>query len=425
MNDKLRIALLSEHASPAVLLGSEDAGGQNVYVDEISRSLGRLGYNVDIYTRRTSADVPEVIDWAPGIRLVNLRAGPTQFIAKDALWPLMPAFRDAFLDFIRREGTRYDLLHANFWMSGWVATELRCLLGIPAVQIFHAMGKMKRRHQGIEDTSPQDRIDIELAIVREVDALIAPCPSECTELIENYQASPDKVTVIPLGTNTETFRPVLRDEARRRIGLNTYDPVIVYVGRMLPRKDVRNLVHAVGMLAERGDAISGATRLLLVGGESEDLDSAITPEISVLQQLAESLNIANRVHFTGNKQPNVLGDYYSSGDVVVTTPWYEPFGLTPLEAMACGRPVVGSAIGGLAFTIEDGITGYLVPPRDPEALANRLHYLLTHPTLCIQMGYAARARVEQQFTWPIVAQSTAALYEKVARNVVMPLRKET
>ncbi|MBV9786976.1 MAG: glycosyltransferase [Chloroflexi bacterium] len=408
MRSPARIAFLSEHASPVALLGSTDAGGQNVYVDELSRNLASLGYAVDVFTRRESVDVPEIIEWAPGVRVINLSAGPPRVLPKDDLWPLMPAFRDALLDFMARDGVRYDLIHGNFWMSGWVAADLRQRLGVPAVQIFHAMGMTKRRHQGAADTSPDDRIEAERAVVQGVDRLIAQCPAEQTELIDDYGADPDKVVIVPSAVNVERFKPVPLAEARRYVGLNEQDLVIAYVGRMLPRKDVRNLVRAVGLLVQRVDL---PIKLLLVGGETAEPDPAATPEIGVLQTIAAELGIADRLHFTGQRQPDTLRYYYSAGDVVVTTPWYEPYGLTPLEGMACGRPVIGSAVGGITFTIADGETGLLVPPRDPEALAERLRQLLVNPELRDRMGRAARRRVEQEFTWPTVAERTAALYE--------------
>ena len=173
-----RIAFLSEHASPMALLGSEDAGGQNVYVDEVSRNLGRLGHTVDVFTRRDNPNLPEVVEWAPGVRIVNLAVGPAEFVLKDKLWPLMPAFRDALLQFMLRDSARYDIVHGNFWMSGWVAAELGLRLGIPVVQIFHATGLTKRRYQGEADTSPDERIDVERDVVRTVEWLIAQCPAE-------------------------------------------------------------------------------------------------------------------------------------------------------------------------------------------------------------------------------------------------------
>jgi D-inositol-3-phosphate glycosyltransferase len=425
MDRSLRVAFLSEHASPVALRGSQDAGGQNVYVDQVGRNLARLGCAVDVFTRRDSSDLPEVIDWAPGVRIVNLTAGPPRFLLKDDLWPFMPEFRDAFLRFMVRDGAHYDLLHGNFWMSGAVAVDLGRRLGVPVVQIFHAMGKTKRRHQADADRSPPERVGVELEVIREADRLIAQCPSERSELVDDYATDPGKVVVIPSGVDIETFRPVTREEVRQRIGLEPDGLVVAYVGRMLPRKDVRNIVRAVALLKGRTAAPTSGRRalpqLLLVGGETVEPDPVATPEIGELQQLSSELGIADRVRFTGKRQTNELRYYYGAGDVVVTTPWYEPFGLTPLEAMACGRPVVGSAVGGITFTIEHGITGFLVPPRDPAALAARLRSLLFDPDLQDRMGRVARARVERHFTWSAVAAHTAALYRTLLAQRGRPM----
>ena len=416
MKKPTRIAFLSEHASPVALLGGVDAGGQNVYVDEVSRNLARLGYVVDVFTRRDAEDAPEIIEWALNVRIINLKAGPATFLLKDNLWQFMPAFRDAFLDFSERNELRYDLLHSNFWMSGWVASELQRHLNIPAIQIFHAMGKTKQMHQGSADTSPQGRIEVESQIIRSVERIIAQCPSELAELVDDYGANPEKVVVIPSAVNTHVFHPVLMEEARKIVGVAQDAFVIAYVGRMVPRKDVRNVVRAMGLLVQQ--CLQSTTKLppvhlLLVGGETIEPDPIATPEIGVLQQLVAELGIAEYVSFVGKRQQDTLYNYYSAGNVDVTTPWYEPFGLTPLEGMACGRPVIGSAVGGITYTIVDGETGFLVPPRDPQALAERLYQLLTQPELCERMGVAARKRVECEFTWETVARRTADLYETV------------
>lgn len=402
------LALLSEHASPLANLGSEDAGGQNVYVAELSRALARRGLAVDIFTRRDRPDLPEVVDWEPGVRVIHLAAGPVRFLPKDALWPLMPEFRASFLRFARTQPP-YALLHGNFWMAGAVAVAAGSILSLPVVQIFHATGKTKRRFQGEADTSPAERIAVEEAVVRGADRLIAQCPAEEAELVGEYGANPARVAVIPSAVNIERFSPVPREEARRRIGLDEAGPVVVYVGRMLPRKDVRNVIEAVARLEN--------VTLLLVGGETAEPDPQRTPEIGVLQALARERGIAHRVCFVGKRQPDELAYYYAAGDVAVTTPWYEPFGLTPLEAMACGRPVIGSAVGGIAFTIRAGETGFLVPPRDPEALAARLRQVLGNDSLRARLGAAARRRVEREFTWDVVAERTARLYESLGCRV--------
>lgn len=408
MDSPTRIAMVSEHASPLALLGSEDAGGQNVYIDEVSRNLGALGYAVDIFTRADSAILPEVVDWAPGVRVIHVVAGPRSAIPKDEIWPHMGAFTRGILSFMLRSGERYDLLHGHFWMSGWAVARLGQRLELPTVQIFHATGITKRRHQGAADTSPDERIAVEREVVAKVERLIAQCPAEHAELIDEYDADPARVCIIPSAVNVERFRPVPRAEALAAIGLpDDGTPTVVYVGRMLPRKDVRNLLHAAARLVHgRGMAL----RVLLVGGEQ----GAGTPhgdEVERLRALAAELGIAEQTIFFGKRQPDELRSYYSAGDVAVSTPWYEPYGLTPLEAMACGRPIVVSAVGGLTFTVQDGLTGLHVPPRDPERLADALHTLLTQPHRRELMGRAALARVQREFTWATTAHRTAALYE--------------
>ena len=429
MEKVIRIAFLSEHASPVALLGGEDAGGQNVYVDEVSRNLGRLGYAVDVFTRRDNPDAPEIIEWASNVRIINLTAGPATFLLKDELWQFMPAFRDALLDFIERNETPYDLLHGNFWMSGWVATELQNRLNIPAIQIFHAMGKTKQKHQGSADTSPQERIDVESQIIRSVQCMIAQCPSEWAELVHDYGADPARVEIIPSAVNTRVFHPIPQAEARQRLGLAQDAFIVVYVGRMLPRKDVRNVVRGMAQLVQdckHQTAMYGTTfpplHLLLVGGETTEPDAHATPEFAVLQQLIAELGISEYVTFVGKRQQNVLHIYYCAGNVSVTTPWYEPFGLTPLEGMACGRPVIGSAVGGITYTVADEETGFLVPPQSPNALAERLYQLLIEPERCIRMGQAARERVEREFSWETVAQRTSKLYESVLAAHRQPLQ---
>ncbi|HEX2281219.1 MAG TPA: glycosyltransferase, partial [Thermomicrobiales bacterium] len=262
------------------------------------------------------------------------------------------------------------------------------------------------------DTSPDGRIDVEMDVIRRVDRLIAQCPSERHELVEDYGADPSKVVIVPSGVNVDRFRPVDRNQARGRLGIKPDTFVIAYVGRMLPRKDVRNVVRAAALLIEQ---VEHPVQLLLVGGDTDDPDPELTPEIGELQSLAGELGILEHLIFTGRRQPDDLRNYYGAGDVAVTTPWYEPYGLTPLEAMACGVPVIGSAVGGITFTVKDGETGFLVPPRDPAALARKLRYLLERPEERRRMGHAARRRVEREFTWPVVAQRTAALYRDQLR----------
>lgn len=409
-----RVAMISEHASPLALLGGVDAGGQNVYVDAVSRHLGDHGYAADVFTVWNDREQPEVTQLTDTVRVVNI-AVSDQPQPKDALWPLMPAFRDGIQAFAGRNGQTYDLIHGNFWMSGWAAAELQDVWSIPAVEIFHATGITKRREQGEADTSPGERIAVECDIVHRVDRVIAQCPAERDELVEEYDADAARISLIPSAVDPERYRPVSQAEARASLGLDPDAELIVYVGRVIPRKDIRNVVRGLARLGElrRARGIHSVPTLLIVGGETAEPDVQATPEIGVLQDIARDLGVGCHVRFMGRRQPSELYRWYSAADVAVTTPWYEPFGLTPLEAMACGTPVIGSAVGGITFTIADGETGFLVPPRDPDALACCLDTLLGDRELRLRMGAAGVARVVHFFSWSRVGAETAALYDQV------------
>jgi len=401
----MRLAMISEHASPLASLGGEDSGGQNVYVAELARRLGEIGHEVDVFTRWDSELLPPVVSFAEGVRVVNLPAGPARSVPKDNLFPFMARFRDAFYRFARRESTVYDLVHANFWMSGWMACEAKRDLGLPFAQTFHALGEIKRREQGVADTSPPERRMVEFRILEEMDLVLATCPAEVEELTTLYDADPTRLTLVPCGVDARTFRPVERKEARGTLGLPDR-PTVVYVGRLVPRKGVDTLVEAFALLPRRLDA-----QLVIVGGEPETGDS---PEAKRLSVLARKLKVAKRVTFVGSRPQRELHCYYGAADVAVSVPHYEPFGMTPLEAMACATPVVGSKVGGIKTSVSDGKTGYLVPPKVPEALAGRLLRLLSDGELNACMGRAARRRIEEHYTWGHVATLAAAAFSVVA-----------
>ncbi len=401
----MRLALISEHASPLAALGGEDSGGQNVYVAELSRRLGNMGHRVDVFTRRDDRFLPKVVPLESGVRVVHLPAGPAKSISKDDLLPFMSEFRDAFYEFASREPAAYDLVHANFWMSGWVACEAKRDLGLPFAQTFHALGEIKKREQGAADTSPPERQAAEFRILEEVDRVLATCPAEVEELTDLYGADPTRLTLVPCGVDVRKFRPIDRSKARKRIALPD-KPTIVYVGRLVPRKGVDTLVEAFALLPPRLDA-----RLVIVGGEP---GVEISPETKRLSTLAEKLEVREKITFTGSRPQAELRRYYGAADVAVTVPHYEPFGMTPLEAMACGTPVVGSHVGGIKTSVVDGKTGYLVPPKDPEALAGRLLHLLSDGELRDRMGRAARRRIKEHYTWERVARLAAAAFAEVA-----------
>ncbi len=411
------IALISEHASPLAAVGGIDAGGQNIYVAQVARELGRLGYDVDVFTRRDSERLPQVVDYAPGVRVINVPAGPAAYVRKEEMLPLMDEFCDYVCDFARRKGG-YLLSHANFFMSGLASLKLKECLSVPYVVTFHALGRVRRQHQREADQFPAARMAIEDETIARADGIVAECPQDHRDLTTLYRADEHRIAVIPCGFDRGEFWPITKPFARRALGFNTQEPLLVNVGRLAPRKGLDNLIRGLGRLTHRHEMNA---RLVLVGGNSDLPDPALTPEIARLQAIAEEEGVARQVVFTGRRSREFLKLYYSAADIFCTTPWYEPFGITPLEAMACGTPVIGSDVGGIRFSVADGVSGFLVPPNDPDALAARAAELLADPARMREMGRAGVQRVQAQFTWPKVARAISAFYERVL-GVRMPRR---
>lgn len=405
-----RIALISEHASPLAVLGGVDGGGQNVYVGEVAKNLSDLGYEVDVFTRRDSELLPETAEWVNGVRIIHVPAGPPEFVRKEQLLDYMDEFTAYVFDFCALRNNRPELIHANFWMSGLVAAEVKRALDIPFVITFHALGRVRRHHQKDDDEFPDERFKVEDRIVCQADHIIAECPQEEEDLIRFYNADPSKITIIPGGFDPAEFWPIGKALARVALGLRSDERVILQLGRMVPRKGVDTVVRGFGRLV---NCHGIDAKLMIVGGDSENPDSATTPELARLRSIAEEEGVADSVIFTGRKGREALRWYYSAADVFVTTPWYEPFGITPVEAMACGTPVVGSNVGGIKFTVRDGETGYVVPPNDPDALAERIAHLYRHPKLMNAFSRQAIRRTNDLFNWPKVTMSIAATYEDI------------
>ncbi|SEL52665.1 phosphoheptose isomerase [Chitinophaga rupis] len=405
---KSRIAFISEHASPLSTIGGVDAGGQNVYVGELARQLVKKGYEVDIFTRRENAQLPQCLQWATGVRIVHVDAGPAQIIPKEQLLPYMAAFRDNMIRFIQEHGITYKLVHANFFMSAQVAVDLKQMLHIPFVVTFHALGHIRRLHQGEQDKFPAERITIEKEAIRQADCIIAECPQDKEDLMQYYQAPANKISIIPGGVNPDEMYPVDKQIARMRLKLAPQEIVLLQLGRMVPRKGVDNVIAALPKLKYTGAKV----RLIIVGGE----DGARDPEIARLKQLAKDLGVAACVTFAGQRTRDELKYYYAAADLFITTPWYEPFGITPLEAMACGTPVIGANVGGIKYSVLDGKTGLLVPPQNPDALAEKISELLLNRTLLQEMSANAVKRVQTLFTWQRVAHLMNNVYEKVILN---------
>jgi glycosyltransferase involved in cell wall biosynthesis len=405
---KRKIAIISEHASPLALLGSVDNGGQNVYVAEISKELARQGHIVDVYTRKDSTDIQPVTKWECGIRIIHIKAGPEKFVEKEKLLQYMNEFTINMIRFIRGNDLSYDIIHANFFMSGLVASNIKRELNIPYVITFHALGLVRLAHQKEMDKFPAKRCAIETFLMKDADKLIAECPQDRDDLINYYNADPSKISTIPCGFNPAEFYPIVKKEARRKLGLSTNETILLQLGRMVPRKGVDNVIKALGALKKTKNV-----KLLIVGGESEDPNPELTAEIGRLQKIAAKEKVVDKIIFTGKKCRDMLKYYYAAADIFITTPWYEPFGITPLEAMACGTPVIGANVGGIKYSVADGKTGLLVPPHDPQTLAEKIEALIADKKLLTTMKVNAEKRVKRLFTWEKITTAISMLYEHV------------
>jgi D-inositol-3-phosphate glycosyltransferase len=416
----MRIAMVSEHASPlacvadtahrapgehtaAAGIGAVDAGGQNVHVHALATALGRAGHEVVVHTRRTDTTTPQRVPLAPGVVVDHVPAGPAIELGKDDLLEHMGEFAAV----LGRQWTARppDIAHAHFWMSGLAALDAGLATGVPVTQTFHALGSVKRRHQGARDTSPAERVARESDLAASVDRVIATCHDEVAELVA-LGVSADRIDVVPCGVDVGHFTPA---PGLDHPGPGQHAPRIVTVSRLVPRKGVDTVVRALGRLAGH---TGPAPELVVAGGPTAaTLDD--DAEVARLRAIATAEGVADRVHFVGRVAPAEMPALLRSADVVACLPAYEPFGLVPLEAMACGRPVVASRVGGLADTVVDGHTGLHVPPGDADAAARAIGALLADPARAGRMGRAGRARAEACYGWDRVATATEAVYRDV------------
>ena len=394
----MRIAMISEHASPLAALGGIDAGGQNAHVAELTGALAAQGHEVRVYTRRDSPDLPAVVPLGQRVDVVHVPAGPATVLPKDDLLPYMGRFAE-FLAADWRDEWRPDVAHAHFWMSGLAAVTAGRITGVPVAQTYHALGSVKRRHQGTADTSPPRRIAYERELGRAVDRVVVQCQDEIRELIR-LGVPRSQMSLVPSGVNTDRFSPdgpaAPREPGRARI---------LTVARLVERKGVEDLIRALPTVPR--------AELVVVGGPPEG-DLAGDPYARRLLRLAESCGVAGRVRLAGAVPAHEMPKWYRSADVVAATPWYEPFGLTALEAMACGVPVVATAVGGLADTVVDGITGDLVPPRDPVVLGAALRRLVGDDVRRVSYAAASVDRALHSYAWPRIAARLADVYASVA-----------
>jgi D-inositol-3-phosphate glycosyltransferase len=395
---RLRLALVSAHGSPLAALGGKETGGLNVYVGEISRALARLGVAVDIFSRRRDAAAPDVRALAPGVRLIEIAAGPAAELDKNEVFWHLSEFVLNVLQFAEREGRAYNLIYSHYWLSGGVGRLLQSRWGVPHATMFHTTGLVKNLARVGEGEKPL-RIETERKIVARADRVIAASPHDRAQLLRHYRAPAERVEVVPCGVDLDQFRPRDRDAARAALGLGP-GKVALFVGRPDPVKGLEIFFGALGELEERDQV-----RAVVVGGEDE---AALAP----FRARAAALGIAERVRFDGAQPHERLPLYYNAADVCVVPSYVETFGLVAVEAMACGTPVIAARVGGLISSVRDGETGFLIPWRCPGPFAERLEILLGNDALRARFAEACRPAVTR-FAWPAVAETLLGVFERL------------
>jgi len=409
----VNIAMLSYHTCPLATLGGKDTGGMNVYVRDLTMELGRMDIHVDVFTRSQDEHVPHVLhDLGFGNRVVHVPAGPEVPLPKRELAGYIPQFVDGVRQFAEEKRIKYDLLHSHYWMSGLAAGALSDLWsGVPILQMFHTLGEMKNRVARSEaEREGAYRLDGERQVLARADRIIAATLAEQAQLEWLYKADTRKVTVIPPGVDTSHFYPIPADEARQYIGLTPDARMILFVGRIEPLKGVATLIRAVACLRLKN--LKEPVHLAVIGGDPEAAPAEISEEMVRLQKLCDDLTVGKMVVFLGKRGQDTLPYYYSAAEVVVMPSHYESFGMVALEAMACGTPVIASQVGGLAFLVQDGVTGYTVPDGDDDILCEKLALILGEESLRQRMGRNA-AEYARNYDWEKIAKQIVGVYEEL------------
>ena len=396
------------HTSPLDQAGTGDAGGMNIYVVEAAQNMAAQGVKVDIFTRRTNSEIADVVDVAPGVRVIQLNVGPVTGVTKEQLPKMIPDLSAAFKETLSKEN--YDVIHSHYWISGKVAMPVSKELKIPLVHTMHTMARVKNLNLAEGETpEPMIRVQGETQIVAAADTLVANTDAEAASLVSLYEACPDNVSVVSPGVNLKVFTPGAgRANAREIVGLDKDAHIITFVGRIQPHKGPEVLIRSIAELVSHSPHLRTKLIVNIIGGAS----GANQSEVERLKELTTWLGIDDVVRFAPPVLREELPNWYRASDLVCVPSYSESFGLVALEAQACGTPVVATAVGGLRTAVADGISGVLVDGHDPRAWSSVLARLLQEPQrrVLLSMGAVEHA---SHFGWDATSRGTLDIYDRV------------
>ena len=407
--------MLTVHTSPLSLLGGKDAGGLNVYVRDLASQLAERGIDVDIFTRRFDPSTPSLVNVRSGVNVISIDAGPADVIPKDELYCFLPDFASEMALYSLRNGTRYDVVHSHYWLSGRAAQLLQRYWPVPTIHTYHTLAHLKNAVTGVEQHESTLRLTVERQLLEALDHFVAPNPDELAELVWGLGARSSKICTIPPGIDLDRFYPVDASQARRELRLPDV-PLVLYVGRIDPIKDLPTLLRAFARV--RQSMSSGPDpKLLIIGGSAIETAQGMElgTDLQAVHSQAEQLGIADDIIFRGAQPQDLLPLYYAASTVCAVPSLYESFGLVAVEAMACGLPVVATRVGGMKFTVEENYSGLLVPRSDDVAMADALRRVLEDRDFRATLQVGAR-QAAIRFSWHTVGSAVLNLYEALAEG---------
>lgn len=401
------VAFLTVHTSPLVQPGSGDAGGMNVYIDELARTMVDRGVLVEVFTRATSLSQPAEVEVEPGYRVVHVPAGPPSVLPMIELPATVQPFADGVIE--RMQGGAHDIVHSHYWLSGWAGLVIKRSTGIPLANSFHTLGRVKdaTRRAG-EPAESLVRIAAEHDVIAGSDCVIASTPFEAEDLARRYGANPARLCVTHPGVNHDVFAPGSQLAARRALGWDAR-PVVLFVGRIQPLKGLDVALEAFARIRmEISDA-----RMVVVGGPSGAQGDA---ELERIRTRVDGLGLDGCVGFVPSRPHQEIAGYYQAADVLLVPSRSESFGLVAAEAQACGLPVVAARVGGLAYTVEDGVSGFLIDGWDPHGFASAACKILLDRGLADRLSRGA-IEFATRYSWKVAADRLLELYSGISGGV--------
>ena len=400
-------------------LGKPDTGGQVLYVLELSRSLARLGYHVDILTRRFE-DQPRNEHVGTGVTLWRVPCGGDEFIPKEHMHEYVPQWVTGVKQFIRAKRRRYAFISSHYWDAGIAGQMLSHDLGIPHLHTPHSIGAWKRDNM---DGDPEEldriynfktRMRKEKVVYDDCDLLTATTPQQRDILAgSDYDTPYDKIHVIPAGYDDTRFYPVSRaSRAALKQDMGYEGRIVLALGRMAKNKGYDLLIRAMEPVVER---IESARLLLAVGSTEPSEDES--RQIAGLKKLAADLGLSRRVIFRDYITDEELPDYYRLADVFALSSRYEPFGMTAVEAMACGTPTVLTTEGGLWEQVVWGLEALYANPFDTASFGHAICSILQHQPVYDNLAKYGSQKVRARFTWTGIAQQILRLADELPQSI--------